>query len=265
MTVRRRFAHIPVPSIRHGVRAMTSKSAIALRHVHFEDLGHFAPVLERYGYGLTYCDIGVESIEGLDPLAADLLIVLGGPIGVYEEEQYPFLGAELALLSNRLTANRPTLGICLGCQLIARALGARVYPMGVKEIGFSPIRITPEGMRSCLSALAKDGTVLHWHGDTFDLPSGAVNLAYTETCPNQAFTFGPNVLGLQFHLEIPATRFERWLIGHACELAAAGMSVADLRSAAQHHAPMLARNAEDLLGRWLRGGTELNDLHPRTP
>ena len=102
-----------------------------------------------------------SSIEGLDPLAADLLIVLGGPIGAYEEEQYPFLGAELALLSNRLTANRLTLGICLGCQLIARALGARVYPMGVKEIGFSPIRITQEGMRSCLSALAKDGTVLH--------------------------------------------------------------------------------------------------------
>ena len=228
-----------------------SKSVVALRHVHFEDLGHFAPALERQGYALTYCDVGIDLLKGLDPLAADLLIVLGGPIGAYEEEQYPFIHEELALLTSRLAANRPTLGICLGSQLIARALGARVYPMGVKEIGFSPIQLTPEGMRSCLSTFAEDGTVLHWHGDAFDLPAKAAHLAYTETCPNQAFACGPNILGLQFHLEISATYFERWLIGHACELAAAGVSVADLRAAAQHHAPMLARKAEDLLDRWL--------------
>ena len=230
---------------------MTSKSVVALRHVHFEDLGHFAPILERHGYGLTYCDIGIEPIKSLDPLAVDLLIVLGGPIGAYEEEQYPFLHEELSLLTSRLAANRPTLGICLGSQLIARALGARVYPMGIKEIGFSPVRLTPEGMRSCLSAFAEDGTVLHWHGDTFDLPTGAVNLAYTEICPNQAFAYGPNILGLQFHLEISATDFERWLIGHACELAVASMSVADLRAAAQRHSPLQARKAETLLEHWL--------------
>ena len=232
---------------------MRSKSVVALRHVHFEDLGHFGPVLERHRYGLTYCDVGIDPLKGLDPLATDLLIVLGGPIGAYEEEQYPFLHEELALLTNRLAANRPTFGICLGSQLIARALGARVYPMGIKEIGFSPIRLTPEGMRSCLSTFAEDGTVLHWHGDTFDLPAGAVNLAYTETCPNQAFAYGPNILGLQFHLEISATHFERWLIGHSCELAAAGISVADLRAAAQQHTPAMVRKAEDLLEHWLGG------------
>ncbi len=232
---------------------MTSKSAVALRHVHFEDLGHFAPILERHGYGLTYCDVGIDILKSLDPLAADLLIVLGGPIGAYEEEEYPFLREEHALLTSRLAANRPTLGICLGSQLIARALGARVYPMGVKEISFSPIRLTPEGMRSCLSTFAEDGMVLHWHGDTFDLPAGAVHLAYTEICPNQAFAYGPNILGLQFHTEIAASHFELWLIGHACELAAAGVSVLDLRAAAQQHAPMLTRKAEDLLDRWLGG------------
>ncbi len=230
---------------------MPSKFVVALRHVHFEDLGHFAPALERQGYGLKYCDVGIGSLKGLDPLAADLLIVLGGPIGAYEEEQYPFLREELALLTSRLAANRPTLGICLGCQLIARALGARAYPMGVKEIGFSARRITPEGMRSCLSALAEGGTVLHWHGDTFDLPPGAVNLAYTETCPNQDFAYGPNILGLQFHLEVSATQFERWLIGHACELAAAGVPVADLRVAALRNSPMQVRKAETVLERWL--------------
>jgi GMP synthase (glutamine-hydrolysing) len=235
---------------------ITSKSVVALQHVHFEDLGHFAPILERHGYGLTYCDVGIDPLKRLDPLAADLLIVLGGPIGAYEEEQYPFLHEELALLTSRLAANRPTLGICLGSQLIARALGARVYPMGVKEIGFSPMRLTPEGMRSCLSTFAEDGTVLHWHGDTFDLPAAAVNLAYTETCANQAFAYGPNILGLQFHAEIAASHFERWLIGHACELAVAGMSVADHRAAAQRHSPVQARKAETLLNRWLGGMTE---------
>ena len=230
---------------------MTSKSVVALRHVHFEDLGHFAPVLERHRYGLTYCDVGIDPLKDLDPLETDLLIVLGGPIGAYEEEQYPFLHEELALLTSRLAANRPTFGICLGSQLIARALGARVYPMGVKEICFSPIRLTPAGMRSCLSTFAEDGMVLHWHGDTFDLPAGAVNLAYTETCPNQAFAYGPNILGLQFHLEISAAHFELWLIGHACELAVAGMSVADLRAAAQRHSPLQARKAETLLEHWL--------------
>lgn len=236
---------------------ITSKSVVALRHVHFEDLGHFAPILERHGYGLTYCDVGIDALKDLDPLGADLLIVLGGPIGAYEEEQYPFLYEELALLKSRLAANRPTFGICLGSQLIARALGARIYPMGVKEIGFSQIRLTPEGMCSCLSAFAEDGTVLHWHGDTFDLPAGAVHLAYTETCANQAFAYGPNILGLQFHAEIAASHFERWLIGHAYELAVAGISVADLRAAAQRHSPVQARKAETLLERWL--GSMSND------
>jgi GMP synthase (glutamine-hydrolysing) len=189
----------------------------------------------------------IDPIKNLDPLAADLFIVLGRPIGAYEDEQYPFLREELALLKSRLAANRPTLGICLGCQLIARALGARVYPMGVKEIGFSPIRLSPEGKRSCLSALAEDGTVLHWHGDTLDLPPGAVNLAYTETCPNQAVAYGPNILGLQFHLEVSATQFECWLIGYACELATAGVPVADLRVAALQNSPMQVRKAETVI------------------
>jgi GMP synthase (glutamine-hydrolysing) len=171
----------------------TSKSATALRHVHFEDIGSFAAVLEGCGYGLTYCDIGIDSLRGLDPLATDLFVVLGAPIGVYEEQKYPFLREELALLTRRLAANRPTLGICLGSQLIARALGARVYPMGFKEIGFAPIKLTTEGLRSCLSPFAEDGEVLHWHGDTFDLPDGAVHLAYTENCANQAFAYGPNI------------------------------------------------------------------------
>jgi GMP synthase (glutamine-hydrolysing) len=104
------------------------KTAIAIRHVHFEDLGSLEPALERAGYRIRYADYGVDDIAALDPVAPDLVVVLGGPIGAYEDDLYPNLKHELNLLEMRLGANRPTIGICLGAQLMARALGARVYP-----------------------------------------------------------------------------------------------------------------------------------------
>ena len=118
------------------------KTAVAIRHVHFEDLGAFDDVLCGHGYDVRYCDAGIDDIGEVDPLAPDLIIVLGGPIGAYEELAYPFLGQELALLEGRLTAARPTLGICLGAQLIARALGARVYPAPAKEIGWGELQLS---------------------------------------------------------------------------------------------------------------------------
>lgn len=230
---------------------MSSRSVVALRHVSFEDLGSFAPVLAHRGYDLTYREAGIESLSDVDPLAPDLLVVLGGPIGAYEDHEYPFLLDELRLLEKRLVHRRPTLGICLGSQLIARALGARVYPMGCKEIGFAPLTLTPDAGESCLGAFAEDGIVLHWHGDTFDLPAGAVRLAGTELCANQAFAFGKMALGLQFHAEILLSGFERWLIGHAHELAAAGLKPSQLRAQAVQHGPSLAARGEKLMERWL--------------
>jgi GMP synthase (glutamine-hydrolysing) len=197
-----------------------------------------------------YLDIGVEDLSGVDPIRPDLLVVLGGPVGVYEADKYPFLREERVLLEKRLAADRPILGICLGSQLIAHALGARVYPMGAKEIGFAPIQLTPAGLQSCLSIFAEEGMVLHWHGDTFDLPERAVRLASSDLCANQAFAYGPKVLGLQFHIEVPLSVFEHWLIGHACELDAAGRSVSDLRAAARQHVPALARKAGACLDCW---------------
>ncbi|MGH6794582.1 MAG: glutamine amidotransferase, partial [Methylocella sp.] len=175
------------------------KSAAAIRHVHFEDLGTFEEPLTRAGYKLRYYDVGRRNLP--DPLAPDLVIVLGAPVGAYEEDKYPFLRDEIDLVTARCRAGRPTFGICLGAQLVARALGARVYPSGIKEIGWGPVDLTDAASTTPLRHLART-PVLHWHGDTFDLPQGAVRLASTAKCRNQAFCVGSNILGVQFHPEV---------------------------------------------------------------
>lgn len=229
---------------------MSLPTAVAIRHVAFEDLGAFRAPIERAGYRVHYYDVGVDPLWTLEPVKTELVIVLGGPIGAYEDDKYPFLREELDLLEERLTAGRPTLGICLGAQLMARALGARVYPGPAKEIGFSPLSLTDDGRTSCLASF--DGEpVLHWHGDTFDLPEGAVRLASTAVCDNQAFAYGPNALAVQFHPEAGGSGFERWLIGHALELAQVGIDVGKLRAEQATLSGDLMRRAEASIASWL--------------
>ncbi|MBE0532471.1 MAG: glutamine amidotransferase [Rhodospirillales bacterium] len=231
------------------------KRALAIRHVAFEDLGSLGPVLEKRGFGVAYADAPAADFADLDAMETDLLVVLGGPIGVYDTADYPFLEPEIALIARRLAAGRPTLGICLGCQLMARALGARVFPSGLKEIGWAPVRLTEAGRQSCLAPLAEtDAVVLHWHGDTFDLPAGATHLAATEACSNQAFSLGIHALALQFHLEATATGLESWYVGHTAEIAATpGVTVGALRTDSQRFAAGLATRAAGIFGRWLDG------------
>ena len=119
------------------------KTAAVIRHVHFEDLGTFEEPLTRAGYEFQYYDAGVRGLPATDPASTDLLIVLGAPVGVYDEDKYPFLRDEIDLLTTRLKADRPAFGICLGAQLIARALGA--YPSAIKEIGWGPVDLTDAG------------------------------------------------------------------------------------------------------------------------
>ncbi len=229
-----------------------SKTCWAIRHVAFEDLGSFAPVLAGRGYEVRTFEAGVDDLASLDPAAADLLVVLGGPIGADEESLYPFLLDELRLVEARLKAGRPTLGICLGAQIMARTLGARVHPNPAgKEIGWSPLVLSAAGERSALAAL--DGcAVLHWHGDTFDLPEGAELLASTAVTPNQAFSWGAAALGLQFHVEAVGRDLERWFIGHALEIAKTpGIAVPSLRDATRFHAPALEARAAEVLERFL--------------
>lgn len=231
------------------------KTAATIRHITFEDLGCFESPLVRAGYKLQYHDVGEIDWRIFDELKEnppDLLVVLGGPIGVYEEDKYPFLTKEITLLQERLEKNLPTLGICLGAQLIAKALGERVYPGSAKEIGFAPIDLTTDGESSCLRHF-KDGPVLHWHGDTFDLPKGATRLASTAICENQAFSYGRSTIAFQFHPEAGGPGFEHWLIGHAVELSAAGIDINNLRQDAKQFRSDLCERAELCIEEWLAG------------
>lgn len=226
-----------------------SLQACVVRHIAFESLGTFAPVLASAGFDLSVMDAGVDDVS--DPiLQSDLVVVLGGPISVYQQDRYPFLTDEVRALGRRLREGRPTLGICLGAQLMAAALGARVYAGAHAEIGVAGIELTEEGKSSCLAPLAGQ-PVLHWHADSFDLPDGAVRLASTAAYENQAFALGRNALALQFHPEVEPYRFEQWLIGHAAELAASDVDVVKLRASMKHAGSALHVAGVSMLGHWL--------------
>ena len=229
---------------------------VAIRHVGFEDLGLLESLLTDRGYRVHYLDAGVDPIAVEAVLRPELLVVLGGPIGAYETDSYPFLVEERNAIAARLGAGKATLGVCLGAQLIAAALGAHVRPTGGKEIGYGPLTLTAEGRQSVLGPL--DGVpVLHWHGDEFAIPEGAARLAETPGFPNQAFSVGSTVLGLQFHIEADSAQLERWLIGHAHELASAGVDPRRLRSDAAAYGPGLAAVAARVVRDWLDGTADV--------
>jgi GMP synthase (glutamine-hydrolysing) len=225
------------------------KTLLALRHVHFEDLGAFEAPLVEAGYAIRYAEAGFDDFAALTK--PEMLVVLGGPIGAYEDDDYPFLSTELALIQTQLEAGKPILGICLGAQLMARAMGARVYPGRAKEIGWKKLTVTEAGEETL--APLKDVPVLHWHGDTFDLPAGATNLATTDICDHQAFIAGSNALAFQFHPEAQKQNLERWLIGHTGEIASVpGISVQQLRADTALYADTCAAKGQEVLRAWLK-------------
>ncbi|MGH8226090.1 MAG: glutamine amidotransferase [Gammaproteobacteria bacterium] len=226
------------------------KTALAIRHVSYEDLGSFASVLESRGYAVEYRDAGVDDLDALDPLAPDLLIVLGGSIGVAQVREYPYLTTEIELTRRRIEAGHPTLGICLGAQIMARALGSRVYTAEKMELGWAPLALTHAGRDSPLARLA-DIPLLHWHGDTFELPADAICLAATPDCAHQAFAYGDAALALQFHPEVSWPGFERWLIGGVRALVAKGFDIPTLREESARCCAALAPAAALMLDEWL--------------
>ncbi|GBD39509.1 GMP synthase [glutamine-hydrolyzing] [bacterium HR37] len=185
---------------------------LVLRHVPHEHLGVLASVFEKNRIPYEYVDIYKEKNPHITLGDAGGLVILGGPMNVYEVDRYPFLDLEDRLVKDAVEKNLPVLGICLGAQIIAKALGARVTRNREKEIGWYPIRITEDAREDRLFRYFGDEEVVfHWHGDTFEIPEGAVHLACSSLCRNQAFRYGSCVYALQFHIEVTQDMVLEWL------------------------------------------------------
>ena len=210
-----------------------------LRHVPHESAGTLEDALAAAGLQFRYVDLfqQIPSDADLDLTAAPGLVVMGGPMNVDETDKYPFLTAEIEWIRQALAARLPTLGICLGSQLLAKAGGAKVFSNRVKEIGWYAVELRLEAKDNLLfGACRRSIEVFQWHGDTFDLPAGAVHLAQSPLCKHQAFRVGDSAYGLQFHIEMTAAMVDDWLgePGNCGELAALdSIDPAAIRAAAR--------------------------------
>jgi GMP synthase-like glutamine amidotransferase len=182
---------------------------LVFRHIVCEQLGSIADCLDGAGLPWRCVDLWQGEAEPRDLGSAAGLIFLGGPMSANDD--LPYLRREIQIIQKAAANGVPVLGVCLGAQLIAKALGSRVYKSRVKEIGWFPVSWTQDAREDALFAgLGEPETVFHWHGETFDLPEGAVRLAESEACPNQAFRYGRRVYGLQFHLEVMPEMIVEW-------------------------------------------------------
>lgn len=227
------------------------KTALVIRHVVHEGVAGYRAPIEAAGYTIVRLPACETDFAAIDLLSPDLVVTMGGPMGAYETGEHPWLAAEIAALAGRIAADRPTLGVCLGSQLLAAALGANVYPGPVREIGFAPLTLTDAGNGSPLRLL-DNVPVLHWHGDTFDLPPETERLAASSAYANQAFRRGTNLLALQFHAEMGEDpRFDAWLTEGADYLRAAGVEGPALRRDHDRLGPGAVRAGARMIEEWL--------------
>ncbi len=172
-----------------------------LQHVPFEGPAYIARWADQHGHSIS--PVKLYSSDNLPAHNTyDWLVIMGGPMGVYDEDKYAWMKAEKTFIREAIQQGKTILGICLGAQLLAEVLGAKVYPNPKKEIGFFPVSLSDQGKNHLLlNDFPQSANVFHWHGDTFDLPQGATHLLSSEVCMNQAFVYDDRVVGLQFHLE----------------------------------------------------------------
>lgn len=230
-----------------------SRPVLILRHMPHEPGGTLETALAAAGLDFRYVDLYKEVPLQLPLDEASGLIALGGPMNVDEVDRYPSLKKDLQWIAQALMIDLPFLGICLGSQLLAKALGARVYPNRVKEIGWYPLELLPAAADDPLFAQTSMRTTFQWHGDTFDLPSDTVHLARSPLCENQAFRYGSNAFGLQFHIEMTAGMIDDWLTepGNCRELAKLDyIDPQIIRAKTPQELPRLQAWAADVFGRF---------------
>jgi GMP synthase (glutamine-hydrolysing) len=229
------------------------KKGLIIRHVPFEGIAGFRQPVEEAGYVLDRIDVTDPEFARVNFNTPDLLILMGGPMGVYERDAHPWIDCEIDRLASRISLGLPTIGVCLGAQMIAAAMEAKVYSGPTKEVGFAPVALSAAGADSPLRHV--EGVhVLHWHGDTFPLPEGAELLASTDAYHHQAFRRGPEVLALQFHAEMGEDpRFEEWLDGSDDYVGQAGLTIEQLRAQHDRPAATAPRPCRSMVAEWLKG------------
>jgi GMP synthase-like glutamine amidotransferase len=230
------------------------KPILALRHVPHEGLGLMEQIFREEKRDWQLHDVSQRSLDPFSPTAWAGLVVLGGPMNVDEVDRYPYLANEVTWLRQAIAAELPVLGICLGSQLLAKALGARVYANGIKEIGWYAVSLSPGAAGDALFADCPGRPhVFQWHGDTFDLPAGAALLATSDQCRHQAFRFGRCAYGLQFHIEVTSAIVSQWLEepGNCGELLTLDyIDAAAIRADTPKHLPAMTELGRTILGRW---------------
>jgi GMP synthase (glutamine-hydrolysing) len=215
--------------------------------------GTLETALQSAGLGFRYVDLFREVPARLPLDESTGLIVLGGAMNVDETDRYSFLARDVQWIEEALSRKLPVLGICLGAQLLAKTLGAKVYPAARKEIGWYPVELVAAAAQDPLFAQRGMRTIFQWHGDTFDLPAGAIHLARSPVCENQAFRYGPNAYGLQFHIEMTAAMIDDWLTeaGNCRELAELDyIDPQGIRAQTPEELPRLQALAGEVLGRF---------------
>jgi GMP synthase-like glutamine amidotransferase len=186
----------------------------SIEHVPFEDPAGIALWAKERGHPLAHTRIFAGDPLP-DPGAYDLLLVMGGPMSVHDELEFPWLAAEKQCLKLAVARGRGVLGVCLGAQMLSEVLGGEVTKNAQREIGWHPVRLTPWAVRNpAFAGIPEEFTAFHWHGETFSVPRGASLIAESDACANQAFAVGGNLVGLQFHFETTAESMEK-LIEHA--------------------------------------------------
>ena len=223
-----------------------------IQHIEIETPGRIADALEAAG-----CQTETILSHTGQPVPASMSgfdgrVVMGGPQSVYQQDRFPFLRAELRLIESGLKAQKPILGVCLGSQLLATALGARVYSGEQKEIGWYPVTLTEAaGHDALLNGAPVAFTPLHWHGDVFDLPKGGVALAASELTPHQAYRHGSNAYGFLCHLEVTDRHVAEWVTVFADELHQAGVDARAILAGAKQYLPPLQKLGTSVFSRWV--------------